>query len=69
MTENQSEPSGIDKSLTSYGDLEFSKYIHRAFLASAGYDRDDLERPIIGIADTSSDYNTCLGKCRRSSKR
>ncbi len=59
MTEKKSESSGINKSLTSYGDPEFSKYIRRAFLASAGYDRDDLQRPIVGIADTSSDYNTC----------
>lgn len=59
MSKNKSELTGIDKNLTSYGDPEFSKYIRRAFLASAGYDRNDLERPIIGIADTSSDYNTC----------
>ena len=59
VTENQSEASGIYKSLASYGDPDFSKYIRRAFLASAGYDCEDLERPIIGIADTSSDYNTC----------
>ncbi|MBI9083623.1 MAG: dihydroxy-acid dehydratase [Desulfobacterales bacterium] len=51
--------SGIDRNLASYGDKAFSRYLRRAFLASAGYDRNDLERPIIGIADTSSDYNTC----------
>ena len=52
-------PEGISKNLTSYGDTEFSKYIRRAFLASAGYDSVDLARPIVGIVDTSSDYNTC----------
>ncbi len=50
---------GIDKNLTRYGDTEFSRYMRRAFLASAGYDGEDLNRPIIGIADTSSDYTTC----------
>ena len=45
--------------LTSYGDAGFSKYLRSAFLASAGYYAQDLERPIVGIADTSSDYNTC----------
>ncbi len=50
---------GIDGNLTSYGDREFSRYMRRAFLASAGYDKDDLQRPIIGIVDTSSDYNIC----------
>ena len=51
--------SGIDRNLTSYGDREFSRYMRRAFLSSAGYDPDDLSRPIIGIVDTSSDYNVC----------
>ena len=55
----QSEPTGIGLNLTSYGDAEFSLYMRRAFLASAGFDRDDLDRPIVGIVDTSSDYNTC----------
>ena len=57
MTKNKKR--GIDRNLTSYGDVEFSRYMRRAFLSSAGYDRDDLERPLIGIVDTSSDYNTC----------
>ncbi|MCY3664724.1 MAG: dihydroxy-acid dehydratase [Gemmatimonadetes bacterium] len=52
-------PTGIDRNLTHYADPGFSRYIRRAFLASAGYDEADLERPVIGIADTSSDYTTC----------
>jgi dihydroxy-acid dehydratase len=55
----KNEPKGIYRNLTSYGDLEFSKYLRRAFLAAAGFDAEDLERPIVGIADTSSDYNPC----------
>ncbi|MFF5989103.1 dihydroxy-acid dehydratase [Prauserella flavalba] len=51
--------SAIDRSRTSYGDEGFSRYLRRAFLASAGYDDVDLDRPIIGIAVTRSDYNTC----------
>jgi dihydroxy-acid dehydratase len=50
---------GIDRGLTSYGDAGFSRYLRRAFLASAGFDRADLDRPVVGIADTSSDYTTC----------
>lgn len=50
---------GIDRNLTRYGDTEFSRYLRRAFLSSAGYDGEDLDRPIIGVADTSSDYNSC----------
>ncbi|MGY8825460.1 MAG: dihydroxy-acid dehydratase [Candidatus Latescibacterota bacterium] len=53
------ENNGIDRNLTHYADAGFSRYLRRAFLASAGYDEADLERPIIGITDTASDYNTC----------
>ena len=51
-------PSAIDRGLTSCGDEGFSRFHRRAFLASAGLDRDDLARPIIGIAHTISDYVT-----------
>ena len=57
--QKKNENSGINRNLTSYGDPEFSKYMRRAFLSSAGYDRTDLQRPIIGIVDTTSDYNVC----------
>ena len=50
---------GVDGGLTSYGDAGFSRFLRRAFLASAGFDADDLDRPVVGIADTSSDYTTC----------
>ena len=51
--------TGVDRNLTSYGDRGFSRFIRAAFLSSAGYDREDLDRPIVGIADTSSEYTTC----------
>ena len=50
---------GVDRNLTNYADAGFSRYLRRAFLASAGYDGGDLKRPVIGVIDTSSDYNTC----------
>ncbi len=50
---------GIDGRPTAYGDPGFSRYLRHAFLASAGYDAEDLSRPIVGIVDTSSDYTTC----------
>ncbi|MBM3265444.1 MAG: dihydroxy-acid dehydratase [candidate division Zixibacteria bacterium] len=59
MDKERDTPAGIDRNPTQYGDPGFSRYLRRAFLASSGFDRDDLERPIIGIADTSSDYTTC----------
>lgn len=57
--QSQLEQTGINRTLTSYGDREFSRYLRRAFLASAGYDTEDLDRPVVGIVDTRSDYNTC----------
>ncbi|GAA0268558.1 IlvD/Edd family dehydratase [Actinomadura nitritigenes] len=56
---NGAGPSGVDRGLTSYGDEGFSRFLRRAFLASSGFDADDLDRPVVGIADTSSDYTTC----------
>ena len=50
---------GVDRNLTNYAAAGFSRYLRRAVLASAGYDGGDLERPVIGVIDTSSDYNTC----------
>ncbi len=50
---------GVDRGLTSYGDPGFSQFLRRAFLASAGFDEEDLGRPVVGIADTTSDYTTC----------
>ncbi len=53
------KPPGIDGNLTTYGDPQFSRFIRHAFMASQGFDQEDLGRPVVGIADTSSDYNTC----------
>ena len=50
---------GVDGRLTAYGDPGFSSFLRRAFLASAGYDGTDLERPVVAIIDTGSDYTTC----------
>jgi dihydroxy-acid dehydratase len=50
---------GIFKNPTSYADPDFGRFIRGAFLDSAGFDADDRSRPVIGIADTSSDYTTC----------
>jgi dihydroxyacid dehydratase/phosphogluconate dehydratase len=49
----------LDSSLTEYGDPEFSRFLRRAFLASAGFDAEELDKWIVGIAHTSSDCVTC----------
>jgi dihydroxy-acid dehydratase len=51
--------NSIDDGLTSYADPGFSRYLRRAFLASSGFAPEELERPVVGIAHTISDYVTC----------
>ena len=53
--------SGLRKGLTSYGDAGFSLFLRKAFIKAMGFSDDALERPIIGITDTYSDFNPCHG--------
>jgi len=50
---------GLAVGAANYGDPEFALYLRRSFAASMGYSRKALEKPVIGIADTASDYNNC----------
>ncbi len=52
---------GMKKGLTSYGDAGFSLFLRKAFIKGAGYTDAALDRPVIGIANTGSDYNACHG--------
>src|SRR6516225_4459119 len=54
-----SEPVGLARGLTNYGDPDFALYLRRSFASSMGYSIDLLSRPIIGIADTFSGFNNC----------
>ncbi len=57
MTKNNFE--GFFGGLTSYGDEGFSRFIRQVFLNSLGYTEEDFDKPVIGIADTSSGFVTC----------
>jgi dihydroxy-acid dehydratase len=52
---------GLRKGLTSYGDAGFSQFLRKAFIKAMGYSDDALDRPIVGITNTYSDYNPCHG--------
>ena len=52
---------GMRKGLTSYGDPDFSLFLRKAFIKAMGLSDDALSRPIVGIANTFSDYNACHG--------
>jgi len=51
--------AGLDHGLTDYGDRDFSRYLRRSFAQSMGYSRAMLDKPVIGIAYTASDFNNC----------
>ncbi len=50
---------GLRKGLASYGDAGFSLFLRKAFIKAMGYSDDALDRPIVGITNTYSDFNAC----------
>ena len=52
---------GLRQGLTSYGDADFSLFLRKAFIKASGYSDDALDRPIVGITNTASDFNPCHG--------
>jgi dihydroxy-acid dehydratase len=57
--------SGLRRNLTSYGDPGFSLFLRKAFIKAAGFSDDALDRPIVGITNTFSDFNPCHGNVPR----
>jgi dihydroxy-acid dehydratase len=57
--EQMTQPVGLARGLTNYGDPDFALYLRRSFARSMGYSTDLLARPVIGIADSSSGFNNC----------
>ncbi len=53
------DPIGLRRGLTHYGDPDFALYLRRSFARSMGYSTSLLDRPVIGIANTASGYNNC----------
>ncbi len=53
------EPQGLDNGLTHYGDPDFARYLRRSFARSMGLSTEMLDKPIVGIAMTPSDFNNC----------
>jgi dihydroxy-acid dehydratase len=50
---------GLRSRLTQYGDEEFALFLRRGFLKGAGFTDAALERPIVGVLSTASDFNPC----------
>jgi dihydroxy-acid dehydratase len=54
-----SDPIGLSRGLTNYGDRDFALYLRRSFAFSMGYSREMLAKPVVGIANTYSGFNNC----------
>src|SRR5215472_2281326 len=54
-----SDPVGLARGLTNYGDPDFALYLRRSFARAMGYSTDMLAKPVIGIANTASGFNNC----------
>ena len=59
MAKPVTDPPGLDRGLTNYGDREFSRYLRRSFARSMGISGEMLERPVVGIAVSGSGFNNC----------
>lgn len=55
----ETPPGGFAKGLTNYGDADFSLYLRRTFVSAAGYSREMVERPVVGILQAPSGFNPC----------
>jgi dihydroxy-acid dehydratase len=53
------DPIGLDRGLTNYGDRDFARYLRRSFASSMGYSTAMLARPVVGIATSASGFNNC----------
>ncbi|MCE9658826.1 MAG: dihydroxy-acid dehydratase [Burkholderiales bacterium] len=61
VSPSEDDDAGMRKGLPNYGDAAFSLFLRKAFIKGAGYTDAALDRPVIGIAATGSDYNPCHG--------
>ena len=54
-----SEPTGLNRGLTNYGDPDFANYLRRSMARSMGISTALLSRPIVGVATSPSGFNNC----------
>src|SRR5262249_14414448 len=67
--ERSSMTRGLRSRLTKYGDEEFALFLRRGFLKAAGYSDEALDRPVVGILSTASDFNPCHGNAPQLADR
>ena len=52
-------PQGLDRGLTNYGDRDFARYLRRSMARSMGLSTELLDKPVVGIATSPSEFNNC----------
>ena len=50
---------GLANNLTEYGDQEFALYLRKSFAKAMGFSNAALNKPIVGILNTYSEFNNC----------
>jgi dihydroxy-acid dehydratase len=50
---------GFRSKLMAHGDEQFSMFLREIFIKAMGYSDDALDRPVIGITNTSNGYSSC----------
>lgn len=50
---------GLANGLTNYGDRDFARYLRLSMARSMGYSKELLNKPVVGIASTYSEFNNC----------
>ena len=59
MNEEPARKRGLARNTANYGDRDFALYLRRSFAKSMDYSQAMLDRPVVGIVDTGSDFNNC----------
>ena len=59
MTQNTPPKTGLRRNTANYGDPDFALYLRKTFAKSMGYSNAMLDKPVVGIVDTGSDFNNC----------
>ncbi|MBM7047237.1 MULTISPECIES: dihydroxy-acid dehydratase [Rhizobium] len=53
------KPLGLSNGLTNYGDQDFARYLRLSMARAMGYSSSLLQKPVVGIASTYSEFNNC----------
>ncbi|GGB23788.1 dihydroxy-acid dehydratase [Tistrella bauzanensis] len=52
-------PQGLARGLTNYGDRDFARYLRLSMARAMGHSSALLNKPVVGIASTYSEFNNC----------